>query len=103
MADPRHTGRVYELTGPELRTPRHRAAAIATALGEPVRFVEQSAAEARQQLITFMPEPVADGTLAILGAPTPQEQRISPDVERVLGRPARTFAGWVARNVAAFR
>ncbi|GAA0916214.1 hypothetical protein GCM10009558_102300 [Virgisporangium aurantiacum] len=103
MRDGRHAGQVYELTGPEVRTPRQRAAAIAAALGEPVRFVEQSAAEARAQMVTFMPEPVADGTLAILGAPTPREQRISPDVERVLGRPARTFADWLARNVEAFR
>ncbi|GIJ54956.1 NmrA family NAD(P)-binding protein [Virgisporangium aurantiacum] len=103
MRDGRHAGQVYELTGPEVSTPRQRAAAIAAALGEPVRFVEQSAAEARAQMVTFMPEPVADGTLAILGAPTPREQRISPDVERVLGRPARTFADWLARNVEAFR
>jgi uncharacterized protein YbjT (DUF2867 family) len=103
MRDGRHAGQVYELTGPELSTPRDRAAAIAAALGEPVRFVEQSAAEARAQLVTFMPEPVADGTLAILGAPTARERRISPDVERVLGRPAGTFAGWLNRNLAAFR
>ena len=44
-----------------------------------------------------------DGTLDILGAPTPDEQRISPDVPRILGRPASTFADWVARNMAAFR
>lgn len=103
LRDARHSGRVYELTGPELRTPRQRAAAIGAALGEPVRFVEQSAQEARRQLVTFMPEPVADGTLAILGEPTPQEQKISGDVERVLGRPARTFVDWVGRNIGAFR
>ncbi|MBB4956994.1 hypothetical protein [Micromonospora polyrhachis] len=50
-----------------------------------------------------MPEPVADGTLAILGDPTDDEQRISPDVERVLGRAPRTFADWVQRHIAAFR
>jgi uncharacterized protein YbjT (DUF2867 family) len=103
LRDGRHAGRVYELTGPEPSTPRQRAAAIAAALGEPVRFVEQTAAEARRQLVTFMPEPVADGTLAILGDPTPAELRISPHVEEVLGRPAGTFAGWADRNVGAFR
>ncbi|MFD8454959.1 hypothetical protein [Streptomyces antimycoticus] len=50
-----------------------------------------------------MPEPVADGTLEILGDPTADEQRVSPDVERVLGRPPRRFAEWALRNIAAFR
>ncbi|MET7544061.1 NmrA family transcriptional regulator, partial [Streptomyces sp. NPDC005507] len=29
--------------------------------------------------------------------------RISPDVERVLGRAPRPFNDWVARSIAAFR
>lgn len=49
-----------------------------------------------------MPEPVADATLDILGSPTAAEQRVSPDIERVLGHPARTFADWVTRSVAVF-
>ncbi|MFD8225408.1 NAD(P)H-binding protein [Streptomyces massasporeus] len=98
-----HAGQVYELTGPALSTPRQRAGALAEALGEPVRFVEQTRDEARAQLLRFMPEPVAETTLAILGEPTPAERRISPDIERVLGRAPRTFADWAHRHVAAFR
>ncbi|MDI3405147.1 NAD(P)H-binding protein [Streptomyces cavernicola] len=98
-----HAGKIYELTGPALSTPRGRAEAIAEALGEPVRFVEQTRAEARAQMLQFMPEPVVETTLAILGTPTPAEQRISPDVEQVLGRAPRTFAQWAERYVSAFR
>ncbi|MEU1000282.1 NAD(P)H-binding protein [Streptomyces tibetensis] len=98
-----HAGQVYELTGPALSTPRQRAGALAEALGEPVRFVEQTRDEARAQLLRFMPEPVAETTLAILGEPTPAERRVSPDIERVLGRAPRTFADWAHRHVAAFR
>ncbi|WP_432920906.1 NAD(P)H-binding protein [Microbispora sp. CA-135349] len=98
-----HTGRVYELTGPAPTTPRERAAAIGAALGEPVRFAEQTREEARAQMLGFMPERVAEGTLAILGEPLAAEQRVSPDVERVLGRAPRSFADWAVRNVAAFR
>jgi len=98
-----HAGRAYEITGPEATTPRQRAQAIGDALGEPVRFVEQTPAEARAQMLQFMPEPVVDGTLAIIGEPTEAEQRVSPDVERLLGRKAYTFAEWVQRNVTAFR
>jgi uncharacterized protein YbjT (DUF2867 family) len=98
-----HAGQVYELTGPALTTPRQGAGAIGAALGEPVRFVEQTRAQARAQMLRFLPEPVVETTLDAIGEPTPAEQRISPDVERVLGRAPRTFADWVQRNIAAFR
>ncbi|MFB9733771.1 SDR family oxidoreductase [Streptomyces thermocoprophilus] len=98
-----HAGRIYELTGPEPTTPRQRAEAIGAALGEPVRFVEQSPREAREQMLTFMPEPVVETTLAILGAPTSAERRVSADVAQVLGRAPRGFAEWARRHVAAFR
>ncbi|MBN0044669.1 NAD(P)H-binding protein [Streptomyces actuosus] len=98
-----HAGRMYELTGPALSTPRQRAEAIADALGEPVRFIEQTRDEAHAQMLRFMPEPVVETTLSILGEPTPAEQRISPDVERLLGCEPRTFADWAQRHIAAFR
>ncbi|WP_327369060.1 NAD(P)H-binding protein [Streptomyces sp. NBC_01217] len=98
-----HAGKVYELTGPALSTPRQRAEALGAALGEPVRFIEQTRDEARAQMLQFMPEPVVETTLAILGEPKPAEQRISPDVEQVLGRAPRAFADWARRNIAAFR
>ena len=98
-----YAGETLELTGPAPVSPRQQAAAIGAALSEPVRFVEQTRAEARAQLVQFMPEPVADVTLDIYGAPTAAEQRVSPDVERVLRRTPATFAAWAARNVAAFR
>ncbi|MBO3743172.1 NAD(P)H-binding protein [Actinoplanes flavus] len=103
LQDQSHTQQVFTLTGPQLTSPRQRAADLAAALGEPVRFIDQSVEEAREQMLTFMPAPVVDGTLDIIGAPTPEEQRISPDVERVLGRPPRTFSEWLSTNIDAFR
>jgi uncharacterized protein YbjT (DUF2867 family) len=103
LLDDRHTGGVYELTGPEVITPRGQTAAIAAGLGSPVRFHELTRAEAKAGMTRSMPGELADDTLDILGAPSPAELRVSPDVERVLGRPPRSFADWVARNVAAFR
>ncbi len=103
LLQPGHAGAVYELTGPDPTTPRERAAAIGAALGEPVHFVEQTRQEAREQMLAFMPEPVVEGTLAILGEPLPAERRVSPDVERVLGRAPRPFADWATRSAAAFR
>ncbi|MFE2444876.1 NAD(P)H-binding protein [Streptomyces sp. NPDC059426] len=98
-----HAGRTYELTGPAPVSPRQQAQTIGDALGEPVRFTELSRERARAEMLRFMPEPVADGTLDILGEPTAAEQRVSPDVERVLGRPPRAFADWARRTAGLFR
>ncbi|MBG6100500.1 uncharacterized protein YbjT (DUF2867 family) [Micromonospora vinacea] len=103
LRDGAHDGHTYELTGPALSTPRERVADLATALGEPISFIEQTPDEAREQMLRFMPPPVVEGTLAILGAPTAREQRISPDVSEVLGRPPRSFAAWAGRNIDIFR
>ncbi|MGW9430001.1 SDR family oxidoreductase [Streptomyces decoyicus] len=103
LLDDRHTGGVYELTGPEVITPRQQAEAIGTALGSPVRFHELTRDEAKAAMTQFVPAELADDTLDIIGAPNPAELRISPDVEQVLGRAPRPFNDWVARNIAAFR
>ncbi|WP_284742154.1 SDR family oxidoreductase [Amycolatopsis sp. RTGN1] len=103
LLSPLHTGRTYELTGPALVSPRDQAAAIGTALGEPVRFTPQTRPEALASFQNFMPPEVAEATLDILGSPTRAEQRVSPDVAQILGRPARPFADWAARNAVAFK
>ncbi|QEU89947.1 NAD(P)H-binding protein [Streptomyces kanamyceticus] len=103
LLDDRHNGGVYELTGPEVITPRQQAEVIATALGSPVRFHELTRDEAKAGMIQFVPAELADDTLDIIAAPNPAELRISPDVERVLGRAPRPFGDWVTRNIAAFR
>ncbi|MEU6819058.1 NAD(P)H-binding protein [Streptomyces atriruber] len=103
LLDARHTGGVFELTGPEVITPRQQAEAVAAALGSPVRFHELTRDEAKAAMIRAVPPELADDTLDIIAAPNPAELRISPDVEHVLGRAPIPFSGWVARNIAAFR
>ncbi|WDO10619.1 NAD(P)H-binding protein [Streptomyces murinus] len=103
LLEDRHTGGVFELTGPEVITPRRQTEAIAAALGSPVRFHELTREEAKAAMTRFVPPELADDTLDIIGAPNSAELRISSDVERVLGRAPRPFDDWVARNIAAFR
>ncbi len=103
LLEDRHTGGAYELTGPEVITPREQTEAIAAALGSPVAFHELTREQARTAMAQSMPVELADDTLDILGSPSPAEVRVSPDIERVLGRAPRPFAGWAARNVDAFR
>ena len=103
LLDDRHIGGVYELTGPEVITPRQQTAAIAAALGSPVQFHDLTRDEAKAAMTQSMPAELADDTLDILGSPSPAELRVSPDVQRVLGRAPRPFADWAARTIAAFR
>jgi uncharacterized protein YbjT (DUF2867 family) len=98
-----HTGRIYELTGPEEISPRGQASALAAAIEIPLSFVEQTRAEAAAVWRQFVPATIVETTLDALGQPTPDEQRVSPDIARVLGRAPRPFAAWATRNAAAFR
>lgn len=102
LRDASHAGRTYVLTGPEAMTPRQRAAVLAEALDTTVRFVEQSPEEAAEQMLRFMPPPVVEGTLAVLGTPLQEEQQVSSHVSGVIGRPATTFAAWAARKRLRF-
>lgn len=102
LVDDGHAGRTYALTGPAAVSPRDRTQALAEALGVPLTFAELTREEARAGMLAYIPEHVVDGTLAILGEPLPEEQVVSPDIETVLGRSARSFADWARRNAAAF-
>ncbi|MER7540774.1 NAD(P)H-binding protein [Streptomyces sp. NPDC097704] len=102
LRDPVHSGRTYVLTGPAAVSPRDQVRALAEALDAPVEFVAQSASEARAQLVRFLPEEAVDGMLSVMGEPRADEQRVSPDVERVLGRAPRPFSAWAERNAPAF-
>ncbi|MGW6697386.1 SDR family oxidoreductase [Nocardia sp. NPDC055049] len=97
-----HHGRAYTLTGPAVLTPRDQAAAVAEAIDAPITFLELTVDEAKQNMLRFMPEPVADHTLTILGMPTAEEQQVSTDIEDVLGRPATTYAQWARRHRAMY-
>lgn len=98
-----HAGHAYELNGPAAVTPRQQAEAIGAAIGEPVRFVELTRAQAHARMAAFMPDPVVRTTLDVIGEPNAAELRLSPDVERVLGRAPRRFSDWARRNAEAFR
>ncbi|MEU9168991.1 NAD(P)H-binding protein [Streptomyces sp. NPDC048420] len=98
-----HSGQTYVLTGPEAVGPRRQAAMFSEVLGEEVTYVELTREQATEAMSQFMPEAVVKGTLDVLGSPLPVEQKVSPDVEKVLGRPARPFSEWVARNLPVFK
>ncbi|QKV72785.1 NAD(P)H-binding protein [Amycolatopsis sp. Hca4] len=102
LTEPGHTGVRYELTGPRLLSFAGAAAEIAAASGRDVRYVPvspgefaaaaagQGVPEAEIGALTELFARVLDGRNA----------SVTPDVERVLGRPATDFAAF-ARDAAA--
>ena len=98
-----HAGAVYDLTGPAPITPRAQTRDLADALGVELEFKELGRAEAARMMVEHMPADMAEATLDISGTPNDIERRVSPDIERVLGRPAAPYSAWVRRNIAAFR
>ncbi|MFF1273106.1 SDR family oxidoreductase [Streptomyces marokkonensis] len=98
-----HGGREYVLTGPELLTVGDKVAAIAAARGRAVSLVELTEEEAvAQWRAAGHPEDVIGFLLEAYGN-TPEVGRTVVDtVEKVTGRPARTFTEWATEHASAF-
>ncbi|MGA5166288.1 NAD(P)H-binding protein [Streptomyces lavendulocolor] len=99
-----HAGQEYLVTGPELLTVRDKADAIAAARGRAVRLVELSEAEAvARWRAEGRPQDVIDFLLEVYGDTPPEGRTVLDTVEKVTGRPARTFAEWARAHAGAFR
>ncbi|WP_327111400.1 NAD(P)H-binding protein [Nocardia sp. NBC_01730] len=98
-----HAGRVYTLTGPELRSTHDLAATLAAVVGHPVQVVDIPEAEAREHMLTAgMSAEFADGALAGQAYVRAGHNAIvTDDVRQILGR-ARTYAEWAADHASAF-
>ncbi|MEV8441934.1 NAD(P)H-binding protein [Actinosynnema sp. NPDC051121] len=110
-----HAGQTYTLTGPEALSPRDKVRHLADATGRDLRFEELTPHQARElwtahppslQLYRVAPggpEEKADFVLTLYGNVPESGSTVSDTVERVTGRPARTFAEWAAEHADAFR
>lgn len=100
-----HIGKKYTLTGGEVVGYDEVAAALTDATGRPVAYYPISLEEARARLEDRgTPDFLIDATLAIAayqkaGGPT---ERVSDDVERILGRPPRTVREFTRDYAEAF-
>ncbi|MFI0504581.1 hypothetical protein ACH3WN_17360 [Streptomyces albogriseolus] len=98
-----HDGQEYWITGPEALTPPDKVRVLAEVLGREVRYAELSRDEivARWRREGYSDEDVAF-LLTMRTDPPEAGYTVLPTVEKVTGRPARTFAQWVRENAAAF-
>ncbi|MET8224007.1 NAD(P)H-binding protein [Streptomyces sp. NPDC005301] len=104
LLDPRHSGRVHTLTGPELLTTAGQAAILAGVLDRPVRTEDVPAEAARERFLAAgMSETYVEGVLA--GTAYVRQGRnavVTDGVRRVLGREPRTYERWARDHRAAF-
>lgn len=98
-------GRRLELTGPQSLTHEQMVSVIGQVVGRPLRYEELAPQTVAQRMVAHgFPEPFVAALMARYAkhAHTPQYPPTG-EVEKILGRPARTYAHWVADHAAAFR
>lgn len=92
------------LTGPRSLTQADMVAAIAQAIDRPLRYVDVAADAAQQGMVRAgMPEAIAAGFLRLQAESYGQKGLVTGEVERILGRPGRTFAEWAVAHAADFQ
>lgn len=92
------------ITGPEVLTMQDKVRALGEAIGREVEYVELTVEEAKEK---WRGEGFHEGLIAFLlealGNTPPEGKTVADTVERITGRPARTFAQWAAEHADAFK
>lgn len=104
LRDGEHDGRAYRVSGPEALLPAEQLAVLAGQLSRPLRAVPLTDAGARQQMLAAdTPQRYVDALFRLNRGGEGDESVVTSVIPTVLGRPAGTFSGWVARNLDRFR
>lgn len=104
LLDDAHRGAAYPVLGAGPLTVREQVAAIADALGEPVRLDEVDVDTYRADQLTQLPEVLVERLIRSRGQVPALPAGLAVDaVPEVLGRPALTFAEWARDHAADFR
>src|SRR5580693_6316703 len=100
LLDDTHRGTACPVLGAGPVTVREQVAAIAAALGEPMRLEQVDVGTYRAQLLTQLPGPIVEGVLQDRGSVPPLPADAVPEV---LGRPPLTFAERARDHAADLR
>lgn len=94
----------YPVLVPGLSTVREQVAAIADAIGEPIRLEQVDVDTFRREQITQLPEPIVDILISARGdVPDPPAKLAVDAVPELPGRPALPFAQWARDHAGDFR
>ncbi|MEU4539966.1 NAD(P)H-binding protein [Streptosporangium sp. NPDC023825] len=108
LAEDGHAGMTYTFAGPEALTVAEQVKAIGVAIGQEIRFEEQDPTQARDEWIQDgYPAEVVDWLFGMWAEsardPAPVDEERAAVVQRLTGRPGRTFARWAADHAADFK
>ncbi|BBZ42162.1 NmrA family NAD(P)-binding protein [Mycobacterium conspicuum] len=96
-------GQRVTLTGPQALTNSELTEVIGAVLGRALRYQEAPPDVVRQRFIGLgFPAEFADAYIKMLAETLDQPALVTSDVEKILGRPALSFAHWVAEHRAVF-
>jgi uncharacterized protein YbjT (DUF2867 family) len=96
-------GRKLALTGPQAFTNTELVEVIGTTLGRPLRYQEVAADVVRRRFVSQgLPAEFGDAYIAFLQATVDKPALVTHEVDKILGRPATTFADAVAANHRLF-
>lgn len=99
LVEPEHEGRSLRVTGPEPLLPTDRLAVLAELLGRDLRLEPEPDDAARARMAATMPADMADAFFRFFRGGEYDDSRTTDTVERILGRPPRTFREWASEHV----
>ncbi|MEV4507473.1 NAD(P)H-binding protein [Dactylosporangium sp. NPDC049525] len=102
LVDGGHGGRVYDLTGPESLTQAQQVRILDEVLGRPLVVEDLDPAPVLQQLSQFMDAEFLAALFGLMADAVGKPAPVNDVIERITGRPARTFATWAADHRADF-
>jgi uncharacterized protein YbjT (DUF2867 family) len=105
LTQPGHNGQIYELTGSELLTVREMVGIISRALGKSLRYTDIPPFVAKFWMSkSGMNKRMVNALMEMLKSLRRNEGANATDtIQRLTGRPPRTFEEWCRENVDAFR
>ena len=105
VADKAHAGKAYTLTGPQAFDHAELAAVIEQVSGRAVRYEAISEDEARRVLSEAgFPAPWVERLIGFYRLVRDEAAApVSPAVQDLLGRPARTFSAFASEHAAMWR
>jgi uncharacterized protein YbjT (DUF2867 family) len=104
LTQPGHQGQAYELTGHELFTIGQMVQIISRVLGKPLQYVNIPPIAARLFMLkTGMDRTLVNALMEMLKSLRKNEGALMTDtVQRITGRPPRTFEEWCREHIEAF-
>lgn len=99
----KHRNVAYQLSGPEVLTPREEIAILGEILGRRLSIVEPSVAETRAGMVRSGMDPAVVDVIISTALDTDHGTEVLPAMPRLLGRQPTTFEQWARSHADVFQ